>query len=443
MSIPDLFQVAGAHRAVMRLPAKRMMSGIPFVGFLTVHDDEEVVMSLYRTFSAADAVEYARQFGAVAEPDTLVAADEIGDGNLNLVFKILDTQGVSRAIVKQALPYVRCVGESWPLTLDRARIEAQTLLVHAQYCPQHTVKVLHHDPALAVMVQEDLSDHRIWRRELVEGKDYPQAAAQVGEYLAQTLFHTSDFYQHPHEKKAAVARFINPELCQITEDLFFTDPYRDHERNRFDAALRPDVEALWQDAALKRAVATLKHDFLSKAQALLHGDIHSGSIFVAPHALKVIDAEFGFYGPIGFDVGTVLGNLLLNYCGLPGLLPPREAAAARDRRLDDITTLWQTFAARFSALAREHSRDAALAEADYVESFLQQVWRDAVGYGGTELIRRAIGFSHVADLAGIADNEARHACQRHAVALGKTLILSAAMVSDAQALLARVRQSGA
>jgi 5-methylthioribose kinase len=34
--------------------------------------------------------------------------------NLNLVFKVFDRQGVSRAIVKQALPYVRCVGESWP-----------------------------------------------------------------------------------------------------------------------------------------------------------------------------------------------------------------------------------------------------------------------------------------------------------------------------------------
>lgn len=126
-------------------------------------------MSLYRTFTAADAVEYARQYGQVAEPQALVSADEIGDGNLNLVFKIRDREGVSRVIVKQALPYVRCVGESWPLTLDRARIEAETLLVHGSFCPRHTVKVLHHDPELAVMVQEDLSDHRIWRSELVQG----------------------------------------------------------------------------------------------------------------------------------------------------------------------------------------------------------------------------------------------------------------------------------
>ncbi|MCA6925279.1 MULTISPECIES: S-methyl-5-thioribose kinase [Pectobacterium] len=400
-------------------------------------------MSLYRTFTADDAVEYARQYGGVSQPQTLVAAEEIGDGNLNLVFKIKDEAGVSRVIVKQALPYVRCVGESWPLTLDRARIEAETLLTHARFCPQHTVTVLYHDPELAVMVQEDLSDHRIWRSELVNGADYPQAAAQLGEYLAQTLFHTSDFYQHPHEKKAAVSQFTNPELCQITEDLFFTDPYIDHERNQFDAALTPDVLALRDDRALKLAVAGLKHGFLSKAEALLHGDIHSGSIFVAEGRLKAIDAEFGFYGPIGFDAGTAIGNLLLNYCGLPGLLAPREAAAGRERRLEDIRTLWQTFSARFLALSESESRDPALAESGYAALFLQQVWRDAVGYCGTELIRRTIGLAHVADLDSIQETEARLACQRHAISLGRTLVLAAPHIADVDALLARVRQSGA
>ncbi|PWC10006.1 S-methyl-5-thioribose kinase [Brenneria roseae subsp. americana] len=400
-------------------------------------------MSLYRTFTADDAVEYARQYGRVSDPHSLIAAEEIGDGNLNLVFKIRDTQGVSRVIVKQALPYVRCVGESWPLTLDRARIEAETLLSHAQFCPQHTVTVLHHDAALAVMVQEDLSDHRIWRSELIQGANYPQAAAQLGEYLAQALFHHSDFYQSPHDKKAAVSRFTNPELCQITEDLFFTDPYIDHERNRFDAVLSADVQALRDDRALKLAVAGLKHRFLSKAEALLHGDIHSGSIFVAEGRLKAIDAEFGFYGPIGFDVGTAIGNLLLNYCGLPGLLAPREAAASREQRLEDIRTLWHTFTTRFLSLSQHSSREPSLAEPGYAELFLQQVWQDAVGYCGTELIRRTIGLAHVADLDSIQNDEARAGCQRQALSLGRTLILAAPHIASVEALLARVRQSGA
>ncbi len=113
-------------------------------------------MSQYHTFTAHDAVAYAQQFAGIDNPSELVSAQEVGDGNLNLVFKVFDRQGVSRAIVKQALPYVRCVGESWPLTLDRARLEAQTLVAHYQHSPQHTVKIHHFDPELAVMVMEDL-----------------------------------------------------------------------------------------------------------------------------------------------------------------------------------------------------------------------------------------------------------------------------------------------
>lgn len=399
-------------------------------------------MSHYRTFTAADAVEYARQYGLLADPHALVSADEIGDGNLNLVFKIRDRDGISRVIVKQALPYVRCVGESWPLTLDRARIEAETLLIHGGFCPRHTVKVLHHDPELAVMVQEDLSDHHIWRSELLKGKYYPLAVGQLAEYLAQTLFHTSDFYQSAQQKKAEVSRFTNPELCQITEDLFFTDPYIDHERNQFDAALLPQVVELRNDAPLKLAVAGLKHRFLSKAEALLHGDIHSGSIFVAEGKLKAIDAEFGFYGPIGFDVGSVLGNQLLNYCGLPGLLGPRDAAAGREQRLQDVRELWLIFSDRFLALCHQQTRELALAVPGYAEQFLQQVWTDAVGYCGSELIRRTIGLAHVADLDSIDDTEMRIECQRNALGLGRALIVNAPQIEHIDALLARIRQNG-
>ncbi|MDT0178072.1 S-methyl-5-thioribose kinase [Pantoea sp. RRHST58] len=399
-------------------------------------------MSQYRTFTAADAVEYARQFGGVNDPASLVEAEEIGDGNLNLVFKIFDRQGNSRVIVKQALPYVRCVGESWPLTLDRARLEAQTLIEHYKHCPQHTVRVTHYDETLAVMVMEDLSSHRIWRSELVKGAFYPQAAAQLGEYLAQTLFHTSDFVLHPHQKKAAVARFINPEMCEITEDLFFNDPYTDHERNSYPLALEPLVASLRDDEALRIAVAGLKHRFFAHAEALLHGDIHSGSIFVADNSLKAIDAEFGYFGPIGFDVGTALGNLLINYCGLPGLLAPREAAEGRELRLNDVREVWNSFAARFLALAQEKTADVALAYPGYAQAFLRKVWADTIGYCGTELIRRTVGMSHVADMKLIKDEAMRTECIRSCITLGRTLILAADHIEDAEALIARIRQAG-
>ncbi len=397
-------------------------------------------MSQYQTFTPSDAVAYAKRFVTPEVAASLFHAEEVGDGNLNLVFKVFDTDGISRVIVKQALPYVRCVGESWPLTLDRARLEAQTLRTHYQHCPAHTVNVYHFDAALAVMVMEDLSSHRIWRGELVQGIHYPHAAHQLGEYLAHVLFYTSDFFLHPHKKKALVAEFINPEMCEITEDLFFNDPYTVHERNNYPQALEHDVAALREDIALKTAVASLKHRFFSHAEALLHGDIHSGSLFVTQESLKAIDAEFGFFGPMGFDIGTAVGNLLLNYCGLPGLLPLREAAAAREQRLTDIGVLWKTFTTRFQALAREKTQDQALATPGYSGQFLKNVWHDAIGFAGTELIRRTVGLSHVADLDTIEDPAMALDCQRHAISLGKALILIADQIDTVEEFIARVRQ---
>jgi len=348
----------------------------------------------------------------------------------------------AKVIVKQALPYVRCVGESWPLTLDRARLEAETLVEHGKFCPQHTVKILHYDVDLAVMVMEDLSSHAIWRGELVKGVEYPLAARQVGDYLAQTLFHTSDFYQHPYQKKKDVIRFTNPELCDITEELFFNEPYEQHDRNGYPRELERLAEALRDDVELKVAVAGLKHRFFSHAEALLHGDIHSGSIFVAEESLKVIDAEFGFYGPIGFDVGTVIGNLLIAYCALPGLLPPREAADGRERRLNDVRDVWNSFAEGFLTLAAGKTQDRALATEGYAREFLAKVWRDTIGYCGTELIRRTVGMSQVADIKQISDRAMQVECVRQAITLGRSLILLADHVADIDALIMRIRQNG-
>lgn len=42
---------------------------------------------------------------------------EIGDGNINFVFVVSGSGGA--VIVKQGLPYIRCVGESWPLSQAR------------------------------------------------------------------------------------------------------------------------------------------------------------------------------------------------------------------------------------------------------------------------------------------------------------------------------------
>ena len=65
-----------------------------------------------------------------------LTAEEVGDGNLNLVFIVRNTDDSSQAVVvKQALPYLRVAGDSLPLTRDRMRFETQALLCYDDLTP--------------------------------------------------------------------------------------------------------------------------------------------------------------------------------------------------------------------------------------------------------------------------------------------------------------------
>lgn len=68
------------------------------------------------------------------------------------------------------------------------------------------------------------------------------------------------------------------------------------------------------------------------------------------------------------------------------------------------------------------------------------MWHDAIGFAGTELIRRTVGLSHVADLDTIEDPAMALDCQRHAISLGKALILIADQIDTVEEFIARVRQ---
>lgn len=393
-------------------------------------------MAQYRTFTTEDAMHFADEHSGLFGDHSKLSCEEFGDGNLNLVFRVSNDKGTS-LIVKQALPYARCVGESWPLTIDRARIEAEVLLQHRKLCPDHTVEVLHYDAAQAAILMEDLKDYRILRAELISGKQFPHLAPQLASYLANTLYYTSDFALTGPNKKQQVGGFLNPELCLITEDLFFTDPYCNHERNNIHPEINSDAQQLWHDEELQAEVAQLKADFLSKPQALLHGDVHSGSIFINDENCKLIDAEFGFYGPIGFDVGSLIANLLLNYLGHFGLTADSDTRQQHQHYLlQQTSTLWQQFAEQFTQLMNTECREPSLQNSVYQQRFMQQVFADAIGYAGCELIRRTVGLAHVADLDRISNSALRAQSERKALTLGRKLIMQRKQLNDIEQVLA-------
>jgi 5-methylthioribose kinase len=381
----------------------------------------------YRPLDTVSAVDYVRgrsELSDIFRPGEALEAVEVGDGNLNLVFKVWAKAEPSRTVVlKQALPYVRLVGESWPLPTDRARIEAEALKIEYRLVPQHTPRVYFYDPDMYLTAMQNLDRHIIMRKGLNEGIKYPLFAEHIGLFLAKTLGCTSDLVLDYKTKKEEVARFTNPELCKITEDLVFTEPYRKTERNQFHKELEPQVLAFQADDALRTEVAQMKEKFMTQAQALIHGDLHTGSIMVNQEETYAIDPEFAFYGPMGFDVGAVIGNLLLNYAAQEARMPdPVKRADFQQYLTDTVISLWTVFVREFQRHIWDQV-DPINMPKTYQDDYMLRILQDSAGMGACKMMRRVIGLAGVSDIRGIEDVAGKSIAASLALNMGRALIM--------------------
>jgi 5-methylthioribose kinase len=277
------------------------------------------------------------------------------------------------------------------------------------------------------------------RKGMIRAVRYPRFATDIARFLAETLFRTSDLALPAGEKKRRVAELAgNIMLWKITEDLIFTDPYRIAELNRWTTPqLDADARAVRDDVALKIAVSELKEKFLCDTAAMIHGDLHTGSIMVTEDSTKVIDPEFVMYGPMGFDTGAVIGNLLLSYFSQDG--HAETPGARRDYQewiLQQAENVWTGFAERFLALWNSNaaSGDAypkALfadepgrrAYAGLQYGYMRRLFADTLGFAAAKMIRRILGLAHVLDLESIKDPDRRAQCERRALRLARTLMV--------------------
>jgi 5-methylthioribose kinase len=367
--------------------------------------------------------------------DDPLDAIEVGDGNLNLVFQIWSRVDRQRTVVvKQALPYVRLVGESWPLPADRARIEAQALTIHTHLVPHLVPKLHFYDPDMYLIAMENLDAHIIMRKGLTQGITYPHFAEHIGTFMARTLGMTSDLVLDYRSKKLEVARFINPELCKITEDLVFTEPYRPTERNLYHKEIEPQVLALQANDALRVEVALMKEKFMTQAQCLLHGDLHTGSIMVNQEETRVIDPEFAFYGPMGFDVGAVIGNLLLSYASHEiRTADPSQRASFRRYLTDTIIRLWHVFVREFGVIWQQ--TDAINMPRGYQDDYMLRVLQDSAGMGACKMMRRIIGLAGVADIRGIEDVHERSIAASLALEMAQALLMQRMDITSIEELV--------
>lgn len=378
---------------------------------------------------------------------------EVGDGNLNLVFIVETDKG--GVIVKQALPYVRLVGESWPLPLKRSFFEYHALTRQQARAPGQVPEVYHFDQGQALVVMEYLTPHVILRRALIEGRQLPRIADDLGLFMARTLFRGSDLSMPTRQRKADLALFAdNVELCDITENLVFSDPYFEAELNAHTKPqLDPLVAELRADRDLKVTAQRMKHLFTAKAETLVHGDLHTGSIMVTDSDTRVIDPEFAFYGPIAFDVGMLFANFWMSYFSQEGHEQAGSREPMRTYLLDVLERCWSVFRTEFSRLWREErngilyqrtlfeDQGDALGAEQALDELLHEIWVDLLGFAGIEIHRRILGLAHNADFETIGDQGLKARCEAKALKFGRHIAVNRDRIhsmSEANALGARL-----
>ena len=375
--------------------------------------------------------------------------EEIGDGNLNLVFVVRGESGA--VIVKQALPYIRLVGDSWPLPLSRAFFEYHALIRQSNRDPHSVPEVLHFEKDQALIVMEFLDQHVILRSLLIDGKRVINLGLRLGKFIARNAFRGSDLALPIIDRKADTKLFLdNHALCNITESLVFTDPYFDAELNHHNAVIDGVVASLRQNIKLKTEAQVLLTKFVANSETLLHGDLHTGSVMCTEDSVRIIDPEFATYGPMGFDLGMMLANLVMAYISQPAHRSSGELNSYQSWILEVIEDLVVAFTEEFSALwhsersgvlfphslFEDQQHDANLP----LQGKLREIWCDALGFCGIEMHRRTLSLAHNADFETIEDVAHRGELEAQNLIAGAQLIIERHSIADVKAMMAVVQK---
>ena len=262
-----------------------------------------------------DIIDYVFEHSNFFDSNENLVCEEIGDGNINYVYRIFDKNTKKSLILKQADVQTRVRPDGY-LNPDRSIREAEVLKLYNECAPDFSPKIIYADPVMAAIIMEDIGSYSNLRMELMAGKIFYGIEELIARFIVDTSLPSTDLVLAYQKKFKAAAKFYNPDLCKITEDLVFTHPYKDVRRRNILLPENADwlKKKFYEDSNLIARVAVLKEKFNNYTQGLIHGDLHSGSIFVKNEneetKIKIIDPEFAFYGPIAYDLGNVLAHFI-------------------------------------------------------------------------------------------------------------------------------------
>ena len=237
-----------------------------------------------------------------------------------------------------------------------------------------------------------------------------------------------------HKKKEGLSGdFINPDLCEISHDLVFSEPFLNYNdrNNVFEPNTEFVKKELYEDEELHLEAAKPKFNFLTNAQSLIHGDLHTGSVFINPDHIFVFDPEFAFYGPMGYDIGNIIANMFFAWCNGDACI---EDATQRSDfcswALNCGGEIIDKFIQKFNIAYDEKVNDPMASVRGFKEPYLETILSDTFGMAGLELIRRTVGMANVKDITSIKDDIKRAKYERIIITAAKRLIKERNNIKD-------------
>jgi 5-methylthioribose kinase len=179
---------------------------------------------------------------------------------------------------------------------------------------------------------------------------------------------------------------------------------------------------------------------MTQNDALLHGDLHTGSIMLNQNETYIIDPEFAFVGAFAFDIGALIANMINSYISH---FYRSENSNYQKWILNSIEEIYSKFEKKFLELWSQYPNSALLKigfiekkELDeFKKDFMKNIFSQSIGFAGCKIARRVFGIAGVEEIRGIKDKEKRKKAELMALRIGKDLILNYEKIESVEKLL--------
>jgi len=307
-------------------------------------------MTAIHHYTGQEAIDYIQQHTTLFAPNARLSArtvtEQVGesDGYVNIIHVVTEAQSQKSVVLKQVLPYVRAVQEAgghWPLPVSRMNVETAVFQLWRSFAPDLIPDVYWKDVENGILIMEDLSRFKLLRFSLMRRHRFSHVAAMLGAFLGKSAFYFSDQYLEPTLKHELAQALANPKMYALFDYFIFEETF--FHKKAINPLVEEEVAQLLADETLQREVLLLRNRYNTCPQTIIHNDFHTSNICVGETAVKIFDAESATFGPTGFDLGRLIGNLILNYASWEGIdtITPAEKADFRDYLLASITELYQ------------------------------------------------------------------------------------------------------